>query len=192
MEELIPVTWINKYHWCPRMVYFEAVMGYRERVTELMEQGKEEHGEEDRREKRRKTLDRRERVLRKWRRLEVASERLRMKGVVDLVVETDKGLCVVETKNAIAGRTYRRGHLYQAVAYAMLAEEVIKKPVKYVELRYLKDGKVFKMRVTEEMRRHVLWTVRKIEEMIEREEMPSRGIERLCRVCGYWRICRGI
>lgn len=187
-DELIPVMWVNKYHWCPRMIYFEGVLGYEERVTELMEQGRLEHKDEERKEKRRKTVEG-ERVERKWKRFHVASERLGMKGLVDLVVETGSGLAVVEVKKAEGRRGYREGHLYQAVAYAMLAEERLSKPVRFVILKYLKDEITYKIRLTEEMKKHVMWTLRRIRKILNEERLPAFREKRLCRSCGYARIC---
>jgi len=48
-EELIPVYYIKRFHFCPRTVYFEAVLGYKEYKKEYMVKGEEEH--EKRREK---------------------------------------------------------------------------------------------------------------------------------------------
>ncbi len=71
-----------------------------------------------------------ERIKAKWGKLHIASERLGLIGVVDEVVETEKGLAVVEMKRAKGPKKPSAGHVYQAAAYAMLAEEVIGRPVK--------------------------------------------------------------
>lgn len=82
----------------------------------------------------------------------VQSDRLGLMGVVDLVIETPERLAVIETKNSASCQRPKPDHLYQAVAYAMLAEEALGRSVKWVVLRYLKDGKSFRFRVTEEIR----------------------------------------
>ena len=188
---LIPVTWIKQYHFCPRIVYFLGVLGYDERVTESMIEGREAHEVEDRRGTRRKTLGggRRERVKARWSKLHVASERLGIEGVVDEVVETEQGLAVVEVKWAKAPEKPPPGHIYQAAAYAMLAEEVIGRPVRRAVIRYALDGKSFDLPVTDAVRRHVLWTVSKIRSIVEGEKLPRAKPSRKCRSCGFARIC---
>lgn len=188
-EEAIPVKRIGDFFTCPRIVYFKEVLGYEEITTALMEEGREVHGLEARRERRRKFSEIGP-IARKWEGLLVQSDRLGLAGVVDLIVETPEGLAVVETKNSAGGRRPKPGHLYQAVAYAMLAEEVLGRPVRYVVLRYLKDGRAFKMRVTDEMRRHVLWALSRIRGILERNLPPPFRKRKLCASCGFKKVCR--
>ncbi|RLG43754.1 MAG: CRISPR-associated protein Cas4, partial [Thermoproteota archaeon] len=141
-EELIPVTWIKQYHFCPRIIYFLGVLGATERTTESMFEGKTKHLREEKLEKRRKTLggDKRTKVKRKWTKLYVASERLGIVGVIDEVVEINGELAIVEVKHSKPTRKPPKHHLYQAVAYAMLAEEALRKPIRHIILRYMSTG----------------------------------------------------
>lgn len=188
-EEPFPVKRIDDFFTCPRIVYFKEVLGYEERATALMEEGKLVHEKEARRERRRK-LSELGPTGRKWTGLRVHSERLGLVGVVDLVVETREGLAVVETKGSAGGKRPKPGHLYQVVAYAMLAEEVLGRPVRWVVLRYLKDGRVFKVRVTEHMRKHVVWAVSRIRNIVESNLPPKYAKRRLCVSCGFRKVCR--
>jgi CRISPR-associated exonuclease Cas4 len=191
---LIPVTWIKQYHFCPRIVYYLGVSGFTERVTESMAEGGEFHFNEDRKFQRRKTLagERREKIRASWNRLHVVSEKLGLYGTIDEVAEVDDGLVVVENKLMKAPRKPYPGHVYQAVAYAMLAEENLHKPVRKVMVKYLRDGKSFEIPVTEDLRRHVLWTIAKIKSIIEGEKIPREASPKKCRNCGYRKVCKGV
>ncbi len=190
---LVPVTWVKQYHFCPRIVYFIGVLGFDERITESMIEGREEHVSEDEREARRKTLGggRKEKVRARWSKLRIASERLGLFGIVDEVVETDKGLAVVEVKWAKAPKRPHPGHIYQAAAYAMLAEEEIRRPVRRAVMIYAKGKRSFEVEVTDDVRRHVLWTVRRIKRIVESELPPMSASPKRCANCGFLKVCGG-
>jgi len=80
------------------------------------------------------------------------------------------------------------GHIYQAAAYAMLAEEKIGKIARKIIIKYLRDNKVFEIPLTEDLKRHVLWTISRIKSIIEGEKLP-RGNPKRCGNCGFTKIC---
>jgi CRISPR-associated exonuclease Cas4 len=193
-DRLIPVTWIKQYYFCPRIIYYLGVLGFTERITESMIEGGEFHSSEERKIKRRKTLagEKREKIKASWSKLHVVSKRLGLYGTIDEVADVGGGLVVVENKFMKSPMKPHPGHVYQAVAYAMLAEEALNKPVRRVMVRYLRDGKSFEIPVTEDLKRHVLWTVSKIKSIIEEEKAPRESNQKKCRNCGYRKICKGI
>lgn len=190
---LIPVTWIKQYYFCPRIVYFLGVTSYRERLTESMVKGKEFHVDEERRSHRRKTLggERREAIKSCLTRLSVSSTRLGLYGTIDEVAETKNGLVVVENKLAKAPKKPPPGHVYQATAYAMLAEEALGKPVRKVLLRYLYDNKSIELPVTEDMKKHVLWVTSRIRLIVDNEKIPRAAGKGRCQNCGFRKTCIG-
>lgn len=191
--DLIPVKWIEEYHYCPRIIFFMGVLGFRERETALMSEGREAEEAEEEREKRRSTLlaKRRERVLDRWQNLAVRSNTLGLVGVVDLIIKTESGLKIVEIKNTDAKRLLP-GYLYQTVAYAMLAEEAFRQPVRSVIIHHLKGGRTFEVNVTDEMRGHVKWTVDRIRSILTSEKLPATKRVKECKGCGYNRICKSV
>lgn len=195
-EDLIPVTWIKQYHFCPRIIYFLGVLGATERTTESMLEGKTEHLGEERLELRRKTLggDRKTRVTQRWTRLHVASQRLGLVGMIDEIAEIDGELAIIEVKHSEPPRRPPKHHLYQAVAYAMLAEEALMKPIRRIALRYLPSGKTHEIEITETMKKHVKWTVRQINRIINEEKMPKPPSKpkKQCHGCGWHWICRKV
>ncbi len=193
-KELIPVTWIKQYHYCPRIIYFLGVLGVEERTTESMLEGKESHIKEDIKGRRRKTLDKHRKipVKQRWRKLEVASERLGIIGVVDEVIDTGKELAIVEVKHAYPSRKPPPGHIYQAIAYAMLAEEKINKPIRKIILKYLPSQKTFEIPITEHMKKHVIWTIKQINKILNEEKIPQYKQTKKCHGCGWQWICRKV
>jgi CRISPR-associated exonuclease Cas4 len=190
---LIPVTWIKQYCFCPRIIYYLGALGFTERVTESMIEGKEFHSTEERKLRRRSTLagERKEKVKALWSRLHVVSERLGLYGTVDEIAEVNNGLVIVENKFMKSPKKPYPAHVYQAVAYAMLAEEVLHKPVRRIILKYLRDGKSFEIPITEDLKKHVLWIVSRIKSIINKEKIPREMNHKKCRNCGYKKVCKG-
>jgi len=62
-------------------------------------------------------------IIQSWNNLNLTSERLGIYGKVDSIVKTRKGTFLIERKNSYGYKRPNREHLYQAVAYAMLAED---------------------------------------------------------------------
>lgn len=191
--QLIPVTWIKQYHFCPRIIYYLGVSGHSERLTESMLEGREFHSSEERKAKRRKTVggEKKELVKTQWNRLNITSTKLGLYGTVDGVAETDDGLIVVENKWMKAPKRPYPGHIYQTVAYAMLVEEAFGKPVRKIVVRYVRDEKSFEIPLTEDLRRHILWTISKIKSIIENERTPRIRESKKCLNCGFKKICKG-
>ncbi|MEM1553230.1 MAG: CRISPR-associated protein Cas4 [Candidatus Bathyarchaeia archaeon] len=190
LTNLIPATWIKQYYFCPRIIYFLGVLGYNERLTESISEGKDFHSSEEHRAKRRKSVagERKEPAKSVWSKLAVASEKLGLYGVIDEVYETENGLVVIENKYMKASKKPFPGHIYQAAAYAMLAEEKIHKVARKIVIKYLRDNKTFEIPLTENLRKHVIWIISRIKSIIEKEKLP-RGNPKRCRNCGFTKIC---
>lgn len=193
-QELIPVTWIKQFHYCPRIIYFIAVLGVEERTTESMIEGRETHRVEELKELRRKTLGgaRKVKVKKRWLKLKVTSERLGLIGVVDQIVDLNGELAVVEVKRGVSPRKPLKHHIYQTVAYAMLAEEVLNRPVRKIVIRYLPEDTSFTIPVTDSMRKHIEWTVKRIRRILKDEKPPTPHPSRRCHSCGWLWICRKV
>ncbi|HDG98762.1 MAG TPA: CRISPR-associated protein Cas4 [Desulfobacterales bacterium] len=181
---MFPVTLIKEYLFCPRIPYFILVLNISEISTGSMEMGKNLENREKLRAKRRKTLFRKEKVLRRWLNLKLFSERLKLFGVVDEIVETEEGLVVVEYKY---GALRRKGVFYQTIAYAMLVSEHFKKRVNKIILVDLSTGKRLEIPFEERHSEHVKWIIGKLEEIVEKGKMPPRGSN--CPSCLYRKFC---
>ncbi|MEM3414687.1 MAG: CRISPR-associated protein Cas4 [Thermoproteota archaeon] len=190
--ELIAATDIKQYHFCPRIIYFTRVLGVEERTTASEEEGKEAHEEFHKKERRRTTLlgGKTIKVEQKWTALQLKSEKLGIEGIVDMVVKTPEGYAVIEYKMTTMPKRIMPGHLYQAAAYAMLVEEAFRTVVRKLYVHYEKSNKLLEIPMTENIRRHVLWTIEQIRSIIEKEKLPPAKSSGKCKSCGYRWICR--
>jgi CRISPR-associated exonuclease Cas4 len=191
---LIPVTLIKEYHVCPRIVYFREVAHAPERTTESMQEGKKKHEKISELENRRTTLlaERKQQVKRRWDSIYASSEKIGIFGVIDCVVQTETGYHLIEHKSGTVPRKPRPNHIYQAAAYAMLAEESLGITIRDIIIDYSSAKKSFAIPLTDEIRKHVLWTVSQIRKIIEKEILPAFKLKRYCNVCGYRCICMGV
>lgn len=191
--KLIPVTMIKQLYFCPNIVYFQGVLGYEERQTESMLTGKEEQEKEIKKEKRRMNLLARKnfKVLEKWFDLNLYSKKLGLIGRIDFVAKTNKGFILIEFKNAYLLNKPPAGHIYQSAAYAMLFEECFGFLIRSIILHYLKNDKSFEFKLTDDIRNHVLWAIKKINQILDREKFYPYKLMKKCKSCGYRLICRG-
>lgn len=190
--DLIPVTDIKQYHFCPRIIYFTRVLGIEERPTELEKAGKEAHLDFHRKERRRTTLfgGKTIRVEQKWTALRLKNEKLGIEGMVDMVVKTPEGYAIVEYKTTDMPKKIVPSHLYQAAAYAMLVEKAFKTIVRKLYIYYEKSGKFLEIPMRDSIRKHVIWTIGRIKNIIEKEKIPPAKPSRKCKSCGYRWVCR--
>lgn len=190
-EQLIPVTLIKEYHVCPRIVYFREVSKAPERTTESMEEGKEAHQKISYLEERRKTLlaERKEEVLMRWDNVIAKSSSLGIFGIVDCVIKTKTGYHLIEHKTGASPKKPKENHIYQAVAYAMLAEETLSLVIRDIIIDYQRNRKKFVVPLNEQIRNHVKWTIKQIRKIIDEEYLPPFRLKKYCKVCGYRWIC---
>ncbi|WEU40292.1 MAG: CRISPR-associated protein Cas4 [Candidatus Odinarchaeum yellowstonii] len=189
----IPAKWIEIYHYCPRIIYFIGVLKVTESEKEYMKEGKQEEEHEAEKEKRRKTLlaKRKEKILEKWINLKLSSPKLELIGIIDLAVNTNEGLKIIDIKNTDQEKL-QPGYLYQTAAYALLAEEYFKKPVKNIIIYHTKNDKIFEIKLTDQIKQHVKWTITRIKQIIEKEKIPKTKFKKQCQGCGYYPQCKAL
>ncbi|MFQ1021453.1 CRISPR-associated protein Cas4 [Tardisphaera saccharovorans] len=187
----IPVKWIENYTYCPRKIYFLA-MGLRERQTEFMKEGKEEQEGLEEKERRRGTVlaRRKEKVKERWFDVPLRSEELGLVGQVDMVIEVDDGLIVVDFKDA-SGERPTDGFVYQTATYSMMAEQKFGKQVKCFIVYYTKNDKAFELLLTDSLRRHVNFVVKRMKRIVSEERVPSVVNGKRCVSCGFRYVCKG-
>jgi CRISPR-associated protein Cas4 len=157
-----------------------------------MEEGEEEHEREEKRIKKRKNIFpySNEEILGSWNGLYLKSEKLGIAGKLDSVIRTNKGTYLIERKNTYGYKKPNRDHLYQAVAYAMLAEENLNIKIDYVKIHYLKNNKIFTVKLSQDLRKHVVWTIERIKEIIEKAYLYPFVKKPYCEGCGFADICK--
>ncbi len=180
----LPITLLKEFVYCPRLAYLELFTGY-SYVTDSMERGREV------------TVDYAMGAARGLRRPRVQqyvrSRSLRLYGVADLVGEVEGGLAVYEFKplsqvsrRSLWGR--HRHFLVQAVAYAMAAEETLRRPAAAVYI--VGAGGAVMVRPTPSLREVVRGYSKRLHEMVERELEPEPVRTQKCGYCRMRRVCR--
>ncbi|HHV78321.1 MAG TPA: CRISPR-associated protein Cas4 [Firmicutes bacterium] len=186
------VSDIKQFVYCPRVVYFDYVMPLKTKITRKMEYGKERHlefqGYENRRSLRRYRLDEGERQFGVY----LRSERLGLNGLLDLLIVSPAGYFPVEFKDT--ARPPGLNHKYQLTAYALLLEDVMKRPVRCGFVCTSEGEKrLWPIQITPNARLHCLRIMGAIRNMIRSERLPplSRSIQR-CRECEHIRFCNDV
>ncbi|RJX27653.1 MAG: CRISPR-associated protein Cas4 [Dethiobacter sp.] len=183
------VSDLKQYIYCPRILYYYYVLPVPRRVTRKMEYGKLEHVEIQRLEKRRGLkpygiLDG-ERAFR----VELQSTRLGLHGVLDMMITSSSGnVYPVEFKHSLSKKGLHQK--YQVAAYAMLLEDMFRKPVRYGFLYLIPAKAIVPMEITFSMREHIKKILSAIRNVISGERIPGyiRSSQR-CRDCEFKNYC---
>ncbi len=187
-QEYITAADMKRYAWCPRIIYFTHVLHLEERVTETMEEGKEEHNDAII-----APIVAQLKAKRVIKGLSLVSDTLRLSGKPDFILETKFGeLIPVEVKVASldAGDKAKKDHIIQLACYALLIEDNFKKVVKRCAVYYLRDNRVAYIAVTNNLKLEAKKHIDKAYRIIEREEVPNvRQPISKCKNCGYYRYC---
>jgi CRISPR-associated exonuclease Cas4 len=187
-KEYITAADIKRYAWCPRIIYFTHVLHLEERVTEAMEEGKEEHDDAIiapivAQLKARKVI----------KGLNLVSDTLRLSGKPDFILDTKFGeLVPVEVKVASLDTISKakKDHVMQLACYALLIEDNFKRVVKRCVVYYLRDKRVAYVALTNDLKLEAKKAIDKAYKIIEQEEMPKvRQPISKCKNCGYYRYC---
>jgi|Deesub1362B_J571_1020462.scaffolds.fasta_scaffold00004_515 CRISPR-associated exonuclease Cas4 len=186
----ITSTQIRDYLFCPNILYNKYVMNIKEPVTMMMINGKERFEEFRRKGRRRLTLlgERRIKPDKILYAEEVYSRELDVYGVIDIIYWIGKKAYIVEIKDSDLNKA-PPDHLYQAVAYALMAEETFNTLVFGVKIYYSISGRWVEKRITREMRRYTKEIIREIKRIFRGEYIPEPRLIGKCRSCWYRNIC---
>lgn len=179
---------IKQYLYCPRVIYYHYVLPVERKVTYKMRFGREEHVEIDRLEKRRKLS--RYRLAEGERRFHVplASSRLGLTGVLDLLLVSPAGCFPVEYKVTTEGPALN--HKYQLVAYALLMEEAYGAVVRSGFLYLAPRRELIEVPVTDNARLHTRRIIGAIRRIIAEGRLPAvRHRFGRCRDCEFLNYC---
>ncbi len=179
---------LKQFVWCPRIPYYHYVLPVERATTYKMQAGREHHDHledlENRRSLRRYRLDDGTRQFR----VSLHSERLNLRGVLDLLITTEDALYPVEFKDAPGGAALH--HRYQLAAYCLLTEDTYHRPVRTAFVYVIPQKRIVPMALTDGIRRRTNDLMREIRAMIAAERMPpaTRRPAR-CRDCEYRNYC---
>ena len=185
----LAVSDLLNHRYCARITWFAYVLGVRQRGTVKTEHGREEHEQWQRREEARRREGARVRTQRKVVAVEVASERLMLRGKIDALIDETGVPAPYEVKATTPPLRPWPGQVLQLAAYALLLEERFGQPVARGYLHYLEGDVVREVRIGDAERMAVLELLAEMREVVMTETMPPRAPASRCRDCVYRKIC---
>ena len=149
----LPVHLLRQHLFCPRIPWYQEVMGLRPARPQWVRQGEAFHQQQKEifrhRSLKRFGLEHAEKQFN----VPVASATWQMHGVVDMVLETPRESHAVEIK--LSGHKPTRGHFLQLAAYAILLGEKTKKPAEKGFVLMHNRGKTYPVLVDKRLREEV-------------------------------------
>jgi CRISPR-associated exonuclease Cas4 len=194
-EEFCNVTDIKQFMYCPRVVYFERVMHARPIMGSQQAQSKEEHVHLEEKERKRKTavwISNEFESAEKSYRLPLASEKLRLRGVLDLLLILQGELLPVEYKNTRSDKgRIRTHHKYQLTGYALLLEEAFGKTVLRGVANYVPEKLALIVDITPAMKRFTIRIISEVSRISREQFLPPVSVPpSKCHGCGYFWVCQ--
>ena len=189
-EFYITSTEIRDYLFCPVILYNKHVRRIMEPMTVMMKEGKERF-EEDRRMGRRRITLLGKRKIKPDKILyaqPVGSKRLGVYGIADVIFWIGKRGYIVEIKDSNL-RKAPPDHLYQAVAYALMAEETFNTVIHKVYIYYTRSDTWIERRLSRQIREYTVSIIKRIRRIMSGREIPEIKLKKKCRSCWYNRIC---
>ena len=189
--DLIPITDLKQWAYCPRVVYYHRVMPAVAHPTYKMKEGKAAQEMIE-------TLEMR-RTLREYgfesahRRFGVwlENKELGLSGKIDLLLEGAEEIAVVDFK--LTSGEPGQNHRIQLAGYSLLAESACGLPARQTFLYRIPDGRIFVERVTEELRRAVRAAITDIRRTGETQLCPEpTAVRGRCVECEFANYCADV
>jgi CRISPR-associated exonuclease Cas4 len=182
------VTDLKQFAYCPRIPFYQHVMGFHGKPTYKMQQGKAAQAAIESLEKRRRF---REYGLSEGKRyfgLSLFSSELGISGKLDLMIETQDACYPVDFKYT-TGRPHRN-HVLQLAGYSLLIAEHFSKPVPAGFIFILTDDVTFRFAMTGQLLSEACSALASMHHAIERETFPEpTQVRARCDDCEYRNFC---
>lgn len=187
-ESWLTVGDLKQAVYCPRIPYFLRTLRLKPPVTSLMREGERQERAFVERQKRHQVTRFRLPSGIRHPRVMARSERLRLSGTVDLVIEGDAELVVVDFK---AGREAAwDNHRVQLAAYALMMEERFHKPCQRGYILYREHKHWVEVAINEPLRQRTVELLQQLWEATERGLFPNpTAVMARCRNCEFLNFC---
>src|SRR5206468_8778743 len=182
------VTDLKQYAYCPRIPFYQHVMGFTGKPTYKMERGRDAQAAIEALERRRKLreygLAEGQRRFGCW----LTSERLGLSGKLDLLIETEDACYPVDFKYT-TGRPHHN-HLLQLAGYSLLVSEHFSKPVPAGFIFLIVEDVTFRFPMTAALLSEARAALSTMQDSIEREIFPDpTPVRARCPDCEYRNFC---
>jgi CRISPR-associated exonuclease Cas4 len=189
--DLIPVTDLKQWAYCPRVVYYHRVMPAPPRPTYKMKEGLAAQdlieNLETRRTLREYDLDSARRRFGLW----LENKDLELAGKIDLLLEAKDEIAVVDFK--LTSGEPGQNHRLQLAGYSLLAEAALGVPARRAFLYRIPDNRIFPEQVTEQLRRAVMTAVADIRRTGDTQFCPEpTEIRGRCVECEFANYCADV
>jgi CRISPR-associated exonuclease Cas4 len=188
LMDLIPVTDLKQWAYCPGVVYYHYVMPAPPKPTYKMKEGlaAQEMIEslEMRRNLREYGLDAARRRFGLW----LEDHELGLSGKIDLLLEATEEIAVVDFK--LTSGEPGQNHRVQLAAYSMLGESACGRPARRAFLYRIPDNRIFAELVTDDLRLAVKSAVVNIRKMGQSQLCPEpTDVRARCVECEFANYC---
>ncbi len=194
MKVNLTVSDLRQYEYCPRKVYFTHCLGFSrgKHITYKMQEGTLEHLRvrdlEERRTLKSYGLVEGERLFE----VKFYSDKLKLTGLLDMVLLSSGEAIPVEYKNSLAGRV-GEDHKLQLCAYALLIEERWQVPVKRAFVHFIQLKRSVRVKLDTALRAKTLQRLEDIGKMVTGETMPdATPVRARCTDCEMRNFCPDI
>lgn len=186
--DLLPVTELKQWAYCPRIVYYHQIMpGIGQPTYKMKEAVRAQdmiESLEMRRTLREYGLDGAARQFGVW----LTDEDLGISGKLDLLLKGATECGVVDFKLTSGG--VGDNHRLQLGGYARLVEAAFGVPVPLAFLYRIPDNKVFPVPITEALKANVTAAVAGIRKIQETRDLPdATAVRQRCAECEYANYC---
>lgn len=189
--DLIPVTDLKQWAYCPRVVYYHRVMPASARPTHKMKEGlaAQELIEvlETRRILRKYGLDGAQRHFGVW----LDHKELGLAGKIDLLLVARDEIAVVDFK--LTSGDPGQNHRLQLAGYSLLAEAAMGLPAQRAFLYRIPDSLIFEEPVTEQLRQAVKTAIADIRKTGDAQLCPEPApVRGRCVECEFANYCADV
>lgn len=189
--DLLAVTELRQWSYCPRVVYYHQLMPGAAQMTYKMQEGLRAQDVveslELRRTLREYGMEKASREFGVW----LKDEGLGLTGKIDLLLRGERSGAIVDFK--LTSGDPGENHRMQLAGYALLTEAALGLSVDTAFLFRIPDNRVFAVPVTRELKEKAAEAVRAIRRMQVTEELPgATEVRARCTECEYANYCGDI
>jgi len=189
---MITPSEILEFIFCPRFIYFMNVLKipqyednrYKVHKGRLIHSQRSEHNKN--------YLRKKLNVIKVERNVYLASEKIKARGIVDEIFWFKDGtMSPLDYKWAELKGAGFKSHKIQLVLYAVLMEEIYKKPVHKGYITYIKtSSNPVEIEISSKLKKECLLIINTVFDIIVNEKLPSKTKYRIkCSDCTYKNIC---
>jgi CRISPR-associated exonuclease Cas4 len=191
VEDMLAVSDITQYFYCPRKVYFMKTLGIKIKAKPKMDMGKEEHEKEHRRVKERNTVYGfpEEEIAQVIHDLAVEDIKIGLYGMVDTtIIMKSKEVVPVDVKYTDA-ESVRINWKKQLIAYAILLDSRFETTVRRGFVYLPSKHRQIQVDIPDEAKVVLKQDIIKIKALIDSEKMPPVSKGNQCGYCEMKKFC---